>query len=252
MAENSKATAAPSMFQALVAEFLGTFLLVLGGVGAALFASDFGTGSNGSSLGIGFVGVALAFGLTVVAGAYAFGPFSGGHFNPAVTLGIATAGRISWAKVPGYIIVQLLGGVCGTGMIALIGSSQDGWVANAREGGFASNGWGELSPGGFGIIGAIVVEVVFTAIFLFIILGVTHPKRGNPALAGLAIGLTLTLIHLVTIPVDNTSVNPARSLAAAVYGGGEALSQLWVFFVFPALGAVIAGLVHRGVFDRKG
>ncbi|WP_456283843.1 aquaporin Z [Microbacterium sp. JZ101] len=239
----------PSTVATLVAEFLGTFLLVLGGVGAALFAADFGASDAGTSLGIGFVGVALAFGLTVVAGAYAFGPISGGHFNPAVTLGLAAAGRFPWGGVAGYVVAQVVGGVAATSVIALIGSSGDGWLAAAQEGGFASNGFGELSPGGFGILGAIVVEVLFTALFVLVILGVTHPTRGNPALAGLAIGLTLTLIHLVTIPVDNTSVNPARSIASAIFGGGDALAQLWVFLVFPLVGGLIAGFAYKPLLD---
>jgi len=242
--------AAPPMSSTWLAEFLGTFLLVLGGVGSALLASDFGVGGNGSSLGIGFVGVALAFGLTVVAGAYAFGPVSGGHFNPAVTLGLASAGRFPWRDTVGYIVSQVLGGALATSIIALIGSSADGWLPAAQESGFASNGWGEHSPGGFEITGAIVVEIVFTAVFVLVILGVTHPTRGTPAFAGLVIGLTLTLIHLVTIPVDNTSVNPARSIAAAIYGGEGPLTQLWAFIVFPIVGAVLAGLVHRATFDR--
>ncbi|NHI16237.1 aquaporin Z [Microbacterium excoecariae] len=251
MSDHSTTAKVPSTFSALAAEFLGTFLLVLGGVGSALLASDAGTGVNGSSLGIGFLGVALAFGLTVVVGAYAFGPVSGGHFNPAVTVGLAAAGRFGWSGVPGYIVAQILGGAVATSLIALIGSSQAGWFETAHESGFASNGWGELSPGGFGMLGAIVVEVLFTAIFLFIILGVTHPKRGNPAMAGLAIGLTLTLIHLVTIPVDNTSVNPARSIATAIYGGGEALGQLWVFLVFPIVGGLLAGYLFRPLLDGE-
>jgi aquaporin Z len=241
----------PSRIATLVAEFLGTFLLVLGGVGSALFAADFGTGANGTSLGIGFVGVSLAFGLTVVAGAYAFGPISGGHFNPAVTLGLAAAGRFPWKDTAGYIAAQVVGGVVATSLLALIGSSGDGWFAAAQEGGFASNGFGEASPGGFGIVGAIVVEILFTAVFVLVILGVTHPTRGNPAFAGLVIGLTLTLIHLVTIPVDNTSVNPARSIAAAVFGGATPLAQLWVFIVFPIVGALLVGLIYRPLFDRR-
>jgi len=240
----------PSTVAVLAAEALGTFLLVLGGVGSALLAADFGVGETGTSLGIGFVGVALAFGLTVVAGAYAFGPISGGHFNPAVTIGLATAGRFPWRSVGGYIVAQVAGGLLATSLLALIGSSAPGWFDAARSGGFASNGFGELSPGGFGMIGAIVVEILFTAIFLLVILGVTHPSRGNPALAGLVIGLTLTLIHLVTIPVDNTSVNPARSIAAAVFGGSDPLAQLWVFLVFPIIGAALAGLLHRSVLDK--
>ncbi len=242
----------PSTASKLVAEALGTFLLVLGGVGAALFASDFGVGSNGSSLGIGFLGVALAFGLTVVVGAYAWGPISGGHFNPAITLGLAAAGRFHWKDSPGYIIAQVVGGAVATTVIVLIGTfNPDNWLANAQDGGFASNGFDALSPGGFGLGAAITTEIVFTAIFLFIILGVTHPTRGTPAMAGLVIGLTLTLIHLVTIPIDNTSVNPARSIAAAIYGGGDALAQLWVFIVFPIVGGLLAGLIHKVLFDSK-
>ncbi|WP_412944876.1 aquaporin Z [Microbacterium sp. 179-B 1A2 NHS] len=245
------ATAAgPSRLAILMAEALGTFLLVLGGVGSALLAADFGASDNGTSLGIGFVGVSLAFGLTVVAGAYAFGPISGGHFNPAVTIGLATAGRFPWRDTGGYIVAQVVGGLLATSLLALIGSSAPGWFDAAHEGGFASNGFGELSPGGFGILGAIVVEVLFTAIFLLVILGVTHPTRGNPAFAGLVIGLTLTLIHLVTIPVDNTSVNPARSIAAAAFGGADPLAQLWVFIVFPIVGAALAGVLHKTLLDR--
>lgn len=240
----------PSTSATFLAEALGTFLLVFGGVGTALFAADFGTGANGSSLGVGFVGVALAFGLTVVAGAYAFGPISGGHFNPAVTLGLATAGSFSWRKVPGYLIAQVLGGLIGTSLLALIGVfGPEGWLATAQESGFASNGFGESSPGGFGIGAAIIVETILTAVFLLVILGVTHPERGTK-FAGLAIGLTLTLIHLISIPIDNTSVNPARSIAAAVYGGGEPLAQLWVFIVFPIVGGVVAGIVHKYLLGR--
>ncbi len=241
----------PSAIAAFVAEVLGTFLLVFGGVGTALFAADFGTGGNGSSLGVGFVGVALAFGLTVVAGAYAFGPISGGHFNPAVTVGLATAGSFEWSKVPGYIGAQVIGGVLGTALLALIGVfGPEGWLSAARAGGFASNGFGESSPGGFGLGAAILVEVILTAVFLLVILGVTHPERGTK-FAGLAIGLMLTLIHLISIPVDNTSVNPARSIAAAIFGGGGPLLQLWVFIVFPIVGGVIAGLLHKHVLAAQ-
>ncbi|MGB3376261.1 MAG: aquaporin Z [Microbacterium sp.] len=239
----------PSPWATLAAEFFGTFLLVLGGVGSALLAADFGVSENGTSLGIGFVGVSLAFGLTVIAGAYAFGPISGGHFNPAVTLGLAAAGRFPWRGSLSYIVAQILGGATATSILALIGSSRGGWFDAAHRSGFASNGFDKLSPGGFGIAGAIGVEIVFTAIFVVVILGVTHSTRGNPALAGLVIGLTLTLIHLVTIPVDNTSVNPARSIAAAVYGGVGPLSQLWVFIVFPIVGALAAGFAYRFLFD---
>lgn len=239
----------PSLFATLAAEFFGTFLLVLGGVGSALLAANYGASLNGTSLGIGFLGVSLAFGLSVMAGAYAFGPISGGHFNPAVTLGLAVARRFPWKDTGGYIVAQVLGGLVATSILALIGSSLRGWFSAAHDAGFASNGWGEGSPGGFGLLGAIVVEVVFTAVFVLVILGVTHPTRGNPAFAGLVIGLTLTLIHLVTIPVDNTSVNPARSIAAAVYGGAEPLLQLWAFIVFPIVGALIAGFAYRPLFD---
>lgn len=249
--DHTPADNGPSTGVKLAAEALGTFLLVFGSISAALFAADFGTGANGTSLGIGFVGVSLAFGLTVVAGAYCWGPISGGHFNPAVTLGLAAAGRFPWKDSIGYIIAQIVGGLVGTSLIVLIGLfGPDGWLSNAQDGGFASNGFGEHSPGGFGIGAAIIAEVLFTAIFLFVILGVTHASRGTK-FAGLVIGLTLTLIHLASIPIDNTSVNPARSIATAVYGGGDALAQLWVFLVFPIVGAVIAGFVHRALFDSK-
>ncbi len=239
----------PSEFAVWVAEFAGTFLLVLGGVGSALLAASFGLAANGTPLGIGFLGVSLAFGLSVMAGAYAFGPISGGHFNPAVTLGLAAAGRFPWRETASYIIAQILGGLLATSIITVIGASLPGWLTAARESGFASNGYGELSPGGFGLLGAIGVEVVFTAVFVTVILGVTHSTRGTPAMAGLVIGLTLTLIHLVTIPVDNTSVNPARSIAAAVYGGSGPLMQLWVFIVFPIVGALLAGFTYRFLYD---
>lgn len=244
------APAAPSTAATLTAEAFGTFLLVLGVISTALFAANFGASDNGTSLGVGFLGVSLAVGLTVVAGAYAFGPISGGHFNPAVTLGLAAAGRFPWRGVLGYVIAQVIGGLVATTLIVLIGlSGPDNWLSRAQDGGFASNGWDELSPGGFGILGAIVVETLFTALFVIVILGVTHSTRGNAAFAGLVIGLTLTLIHLATIPIDNTSVNPARSIATAVYGGGLPLAQLWVFIVFPILGALIAGFAYRALFD---
>lgn len=241
---------APSTAATLVAEGFGTFLLVLGVVSTALFAAGFGEGTDAANKGVGFLGVSLAVGLTVVAGAYAFGPISGGHFNPAVTLGLAAAGRFPWAKTWPYIIVQVIGGAIATTIVVLIGlSGPDNWLGNAEDGGFASNGWDTLSPGGFGMSAAIIVEILFTALFVIVILGVTHPTRGNPGFAGLVIGLTLTLIHLATIPIDNTSVNPARSIATAIYGGGEALGQLWVFIVFPIVGALIAGFAYRALFD---
>lgn len=240
---------APAMSTKLVAEAFGTFLLVLGLIGTALFAAGFGEGTDAHNKGVGFLGVSLAVGLAVFAGAYAFGPISGGHFNPAVTVGVAAAGRIPWRDVPGYVIAQIIGGLVATTLIVAIGLfGPEGWLQTAQDSGFASNGWDALSPGGFGIGAAIIVEVVFTAIFLIVILGVTHAKRGS-AFAGLVIGLTLTLIHLTTIPIDNTSVNPARSIATAVYGGVDALSQLWVFLIFPLIGAMIAGFAYRALFD---
>jgi aquaporin Z len=243
------APAGPSTLAVLVAEAFGTFLLVIGGVGTALFAANAGASAEGTSLGVGYLGVSLAFGLAVVAGAYAFGPISGGHFNPAVTLGLAAAGRFPWRSTVAYIVSQIVGGVIATTLLVLIGLfGPAGWLTAAQDGGFASNGFGTASPGGFGIGAAIIVEVLFTALFVIVILGVTHSSRGSN-FAGLAIGLTLVLIHLVIIPIDNASVNPARSLATAVYGGPVALGQLWVFLVFPIIGALIAGLAYRALFD---
>ncbi len=250
--EHTPPAAGPTTGVKLAAEAAGTFLLVFGSISAALFASGFGAGTDGANLGIGFLGVALAFGLTVMAGVYAWGPISGGHFNPAVTLGLAAAGRFPWKDTVGYIVAQVVGGAVGTTLIVLIGLfGPDGWLADKQGAGFASNGYDQLSPGGFGIGAAITAEILFTAIFVLVILGVTHSTRGTPALAGLVIGLTLTLIHLASIPIDNTSVNPARSIATAIYGGVDALGQLWVFLVFPIVGALIAGFVHKALFDGR-
>ncbi len=228
-------TTHPSTATKLVAEALGTFLLVFGSIGAALFASDFGTGSNGSSLGIGFLGVSLAFGLTLLAGIYTWGPISGGHFNPAVTLGLAAAGRFSWRETPGYVIAQVIGGAVGTTLIVLIGLFGPDQLALGRAGQRLREQ--RLRRALAGRLRARRrdhrARSLFTAIFILVILGVTHPRRGTAGFAGLAIGLTLTLIHLASIPIDNTSVNPARSIATAIYGGGAALGQLWVFIVFP-------------------
>ena len=244
-------TTGPSMANRLVAEAMGTFLLVFGSLSTALFAADSGTGANGTSLGVGFVGVALAFGLTLMAAIYAWGPISGGHFNPAVTFGLAAAGRFAWKDVGGYLVAQVVGGAIGTTLIVLVGLfGPDGWLTRARDGGFASNGFGAHSPGGFGMGSAMIAEVLFTAIFVLVILGVTNAKRNAGQFAGLVIGLTLTFIHLASIPIDNTSVNPARSIAAAIYGGPEALGQLWVFIVFPLVGGLLAGFVHRGLFEK--
>ncbi|MFV0319245.1 MAG: aquaporin [Microbacterium sp.] len=244
---------APSYTARLTAEALGTFLLVFGSLGAALFAAGFGAGTEDGIFAVGFLGVALAFGLTLMAGIYAWGPISGGHFNPAVTLGLAAAGRFPWRDTGGYLIAQIVGGAVGTTLLVLIGLFGPGnWLQQAQAGGFASNGFGEHSPGGFGLGAAIVAEILFTAIFVLVILGVTHSKRGTPAMAGLVIGLTLTFIHLASIPITNTSVNPARSIAAAIYGGPDALIQLWVFIVFPIVGGLLAGLINNALFDRKG
>lgn len=247
MSEPTIPTETPAMSAKLVAEGFGTFLLVFGGVGTAVFASNhFTDPGSGSAV---YVAVAFAFGLTVLVGAYAFGPLSGGHFNPAVTLGAAAAGRTPWRDVMPYIVAQVVGGLVASTALVLIGLFGPGdWLTRAQDAGFASNGWGEHSPGGFGMMSAIIIELILTGIFLLIILGTTHPTRGT-RFAGIAIGLSLTLIHLISIPVDNTSVNPARSIAAAIYGGVGPLSQLWVFIVFPIVGAMLAGLAYRALFD---
>ncbi len=217
------------------AEFIGTGWLVFGGCGSAVLAAAF------PHLGIGFVGVALAFGLTVLTMAYAIGHISGCHLNPAVTVGLWTGGRIPAGDVLPYIAAQVLGGITGASILYLIASGGPGFDVHA---GFASNGYGDHSPGGYPLLSAATCEVVMTFMFLIIILGSTH--HGAPkGFAPLAIGLGLTLIHLVSIPVTNTSVNPARSTAPALFAGGWALSQLWLFWVAPIAGAVLAGLVSR-------
>lgn len=219
----------------LTAEFFGTFWLVLGGCGSAVLAAGF------PELGIGFAGVALAFGLTVLTMAYAVGHVSGAHFNPAVTVGLAAAGRVSWGSVPGYVIAQVLGGLLGALVLYLIASGKADF---STAGGFASNGYGEHSPGGYSMTAALVCEVVLTAMFLVVILGVTH-KNAPAGFAPLAIGLALTLIHLISIPVTNTSVNPARSTAVALFTGGWAVQQLWLFWLAPIAGGIIGAVVHK-------
>ncbi len=223
----------------LAAEFFGTFWLVLGGCGSAVLAAAF------PELGIGFAGVALASGLTVLTMAYAVGHVSGAHFNPAVTVGLAAAGRVSWGSVPGYVIAQVVGGTAGALVLYLIASGKVGFEA----GGFASNGFGEHSPGGYALGSAIIAEVVMTAMFLVVILGVTH-KNAPAGFAPLAIGLALTLIHLISIPVTNTSVNPARSTAVALFADPWALQQLWVFWVAPIVGAVIGAIIHKVIHEE--
>jgi len=237
----ASSTATPSLTARLIAEAFGTFLLVFGVIGTALFAS-----SN-----TGYLGVALAVGLTLVAGIYMVGNISGGHFNPAVSVGVATAGRLPWRDVAPYIVAQIVGGIIATSLLfAISAGGKEGYLQSLQDGGFASNGFGEHSPGGFGLVSVLIAEIVLTAIFVWVILGVTGPK-GNASLAPLAIALTLTLIHLISIPISNTSVNPARSIATALYGGPDALIQLWVFLVAPIVGALIAGATYKVLFDRK-
>lgn len=223
------------MMRKLVAEFIGTFWLVLGGCGSAVLAAAY------PDLGIGFLGVALAFGLTVVTMAYAIGHISGCHLNPAVTVGLWAGNRFPTGEVIPYVISQVLGGIAGAAVLYVIASGHAGFDL---AGGFASNGYGEHSPGHYSLLSSFVTEVVMTFMFLFVILGATH-KLASPQMAGLAIGLALTLIHLISIPVTNTSVNPARSTGPALFVGDWATSQLWMFWVAPLIGAVLAGLVYR-------
>lgn len=226
----------------LAAEFLGTMWLVLGGCGSAIFAANFG--GDGNPLGIGFMGVALAFGLTVLTGAYAFGHISGGHFNPAVSIGLVVGKRFPVSELPGYIAAQVLGGAFGAFIIYMIATGQTGFAIDATSAGaFATNGFGEFSPGGYGMMSALIAEVVLTAVFLIIIMGSTH-HRAPIGFAPIAIGLGLTLIHLISIPITNTSVNPARSTAVALFVGGESLSQLWLFWVAPIVGAALGGGIY--------
>ncbi|NKZ13074.1 aquaporin Z [Mycolicibacterium septicum] len=232
----------PTMSHRLAAEFIGTFWLVLGGCGSAVFAAKFL--SDGFSVGIGFLGVALAFGLTVLTGVYAFGTISGGHFNPAVTLGAALARRVEWAAVVPYWISQVVGGLVAGVVIYVIASGKDGWSAT---GNMAANGFGEHSPGGYSLVAVLLAEVILTAVFLLVILGSTD-DRAPKGFAGLAIGLTLTLIHLISIPISNTSVNPARSTAVAFFNGNGAPAQLWAFWLAPLVGAAIAGLAYSFLF----
>ncbi len=224
----------------LVAEFIGTLWLVLGGCGSAVLAAGF------PELGIGFVGVSLAFGLTVVTMAYAIGHISGCHLNPAVSIGLWMGGRFSGKELLPYIIAQVLGGIAGAGILYIIATGKAGFDI----GGFAANGYGEHSPGGYGMTAALVTEIVMTFMFLFVILGATHSKAPK-YLAGLAIGLCLTLIHLISIPVTNTSVNPARSTSQALFAGDWALGQLWLFWVAPIVGALLAGLVYKYLSPEK-
>jgi aquaporin Z len=226
----------------LVAEFIGTFWLVLGGCGSAVLAAAF------PDLGIGFAGVALAFGLTVLTGVYALGPISGGHFNPAVSAGLWAGGRFPTSELLPYVGVQVLGAIAGAAVLAVIATGKPGFELAAS--GFAANGFGAHSPGGYSLAAGLVTEVVMTFMFLIVILGATH-RRAPAGFAGLAIGLALTLIHLISIPVTNTSVNPARSTGPALFVGGWALQQLWLFWVAPIAGALLAGVVQRAVLDGE-
>jgi aquaporin Z len=228
-----------TMSKRLGAEFFGTFWLVLGGCGSAVLAAAF------PALGIGFLGVALAFGLTVLTMVYAVGHISGGHFNPAVSVGLVAGGRFPASDLLPYIVAQVLGGLAAGGVLYLIASGKAGFDAGA---GFASNGYAEHSPGGYSMQAALICEVVMTFFFVMIIMGATH-GRAPAGFAGIAIGLALTLIHLISIPVTNTSVNPARSTGVALFQGSWALSQLWLFWVAPIIGGALGGFVHRALFD---
>jgi aquaporin Z len=224
----------------LVAEFIGTLWLVLGGCGSALISAAY------PELGIGFLGVALAFGLTVVTMAYAIGHISGCHLNPAVSVGAWIAGRMDKKDLIPYITAQVLGAIAGAGILYLLASGKQGF----EIGGFAANGYDEHSPGGYNMTAAFLSELVMTFIFLIVILSSTHSKAPS-GFAGLAIGLTLTIIHLVSIPITNTSVNPARSTSQAIFVGDWAINQLWLFWLAPIVGAILAGLVYKFFLDEK-
>ncbi|WP_338727199.1 aquaporin Z [Shewanella baltica] len=224
-----------NMSQKMAAEFLGTLWLVLGGCGSAVLAAAF------PEVGIGLLGVALAFGLTVLTMAFAIGHVSGCHLNPAVSFGLWAGGRFPAAELLPYIIAQVAGGIAGAGILYLIASGQEGF---SLAGGFASNGFGEHSPGGYSMLSVMICEVVMTLFFLIIILGTTD-ERAPKGFAPIAIGLGLTLIHLISIPVSNTSVNPARSTGPALFVGDWAVSQLWLFWVAPIVGAILAGFIYR-------
>jgi aquaporin Z len=235
------------MVKRLGAEFVGTFWLVLGGCGSAVLAAKFGGDAN--PLGIGFVGVSLAFGLTVLTGAYALGHISGGHFNPAVSFGLWAGGRFPARDLLPYIVAQVAGGIFAAFILMQIASGNGTFTVDPNAAGaFASNGYGALSPGGYSVAAAFLCEVVMTAMFLVVILGATHP-RAPAGFAPIAIGLALTLIHLISIPVTNTSVNPARSTGVALFAGAGAISQLWLFWLAPILGGLLGGYLHR-LLDR--
>ena len=231
------------MIKRLGAEFIGTFWLVLGGCGSAVLAANFG--GDGNPLGIGFLGVSLAFGLTVLTGAYALGHVSGGHFNPAVSFGLWAGGRFPAKDLLPYIVAQTVGATFAAWILFQIASGTAGFaIDNNAAGAFATNGFNEFSPGGYGMTAAFLCEVVMTAMFLVVIMGATH-KNAPAGFAPIAIGLGLTLIHLISIPVTNTSVNPARSTGVALFAGSGAVSQLWLFWLAPIVGGILGGVIYK-------
>ena len=230
--------ATPSTSKKLAAEFLGTFVLVFGGCGTAVLAANTEVG------GVGWLGVAFAFGLTVLTMAYAVGHISGGHFNPAVTIGAAAGGRFAWKDTPAYIVTQLVAAIAAGAVLLVVASGKDGFDRVAS--GFASNGYGDRSPDGYDLLACLVIEVLLTAIFVWVILGATD-TRAPKGLAPLAIGLALTLIHLISIPVTNTSVNPARSIGVGLFAGSDAIAQLWLFILAPVVGGLIAGFTYMSL-----
>jgi aquaporin Z len=238
-----------SLMKRCIAEFIGTFWLVFGGCGSAVLAAVF-TGSNQYPLGIGFVGVSLAFGLTVLTMAYAIGHISGCHLNPAVSFGLWAGKRFPGSELLPYIIAQVLGAIAASGTLFVIASGKEGGLSLTGSNPLATNGFGVHSPGGYSLMSCFLIEVLLTFVFLMIILGATD-SRAPKALAPVAIGMGLTLIHLISIPVTNTSVNPARSTGPALFAGAELFSQVWLFWVAPILGAIIAGLVYSSIFEES-
>lgn len=229
----------------LFAEFFGTFWLVLGGCGSAVLAAGI------PGLGIAYAGVALAFGLTVLTGALALGHISGAHFNPAVTFGLWAGGRFSGKEILPYVIAQTVGAIVAAAILYVIANGTDVFsIDNTQPGAFAANGYGSLSPHGYGLVAAMVAEFVMTFMFLLVIMGATD-RRAPSGLAAIGIGLALTLIHLISIPVTNTSVNPARSISQALFAGGDYIGQLWMFILIPILAGMAAGIVYKAVFEEK-